>query len=70
VLGLTAATCGALVALRMATAMLAYLPGATLADRHGRTPFVLAGFRCYALVLCRLVSAPEAHRPRRGVWVR
>jgi MFS family permease len=57
VLGLTAATFGALVALRMATSILAYIPVATLADRHGRTPFVMAGFLCYALFPFLLVSA-------------
>jgi MFS family permease len=57
VLGLSAATFGTLVALRMATSILAYLPAATLADRHGRTPFVLASFMCYALFPCLLVSA-------------
>ena len=57
VLGLSAATFGPLVALRMATSALAYLPAATLADRHGRTPFVLASFVCYALFPFLLVSA-------------
>jgi MFS family permease len=58
VLGLSATTFGALVALRMATSILAYLPVATLADRHGRMPFVVAGFLCYALFPFLLVSAP------------
>jgi MFS family permease len=57
VLGLSAATFGTLVALRMATSVLAYLPAAALADRHGRTPFVVASFLCYALFPCLLVSA-------------
>src|SRR5262245_38845213 len=57
VLGLSAATFGTLVALRMAASILAYLPAATLADRHGRTPFVLASFLCYALFPFLLVSA-------------
>jgi MFS family permease len=57
VLGLSAPTFGALVALRMATSILAYLPVATLADRQGRTPFVVAGFLCYALFPFLLVSA-------------
>jgi MFS family permease len=57
VVGLSAATFGTLVALRMATSILAYLPAATLADRHGRTPFVLASFLCYALFPFLLVSA-------------
>jgi MFS family permease len=57
VLGLSATTFGALVALRMTTSILAYLPVATLADRQGRTPFVVAGFLCYALFPFLLVSA-------------
>jgi MFS family permease len=57
VLGLSATAFGALVALRMATSILAYLPVATLADRQGRTPFVVAGLMCYALLPFLLVSA-------------
>jgi MFS family permease len=57
VLELSATTFGTLVALRMATSILAYFPAATLADRHGRTPFVLASFLCYALFPFLLVSA-------------
>ena len=57
VLGLNATTFGTLVALRMATSILAYLPAATLADRHGRSPFVVASFMCYALFPFLLVSA-------------
>jgi MFS family permease len=60
VLGLSAPAFGALVALRMATSILAYLPVATLADRQGRTPFVVAGFMCYALFPFLLVSAQGA----------
>jgi len=41
----------------MATSILAYIPVATLADRQGRTPFVMAGFLCYALFPFLLVSA-------------
>jgi MFS family permease len=57
VLGLSAATFGTLVALRMATSILVYLPVAMLADRQGRTPFVVASFMCYALFPFLLVSA-------------
>jgi MFS family permease len=57
ILGLTAATFGTLVALRMATSILAYLPAATLADRQGRTPFVVASFVCYALFPFLLATA-------------
>jgi MFS family permease len=49
VLGLTATTFGTLVALRMATSILVYIPVATLADRRGRTPFVALSFLCFAL---------------------
>ena len=42
VLGLNATTFGALVALRMATSILVYIPVAKLADQQGRTPFVVA----------------------------
>jgi MFS family permease len=55
VLGLSAATFGALVALRMVTSILIYLPMARLADRQGRTPFVVASFVCFALFPLLLV---------------
>jgi MFS family permease len=57
VLGLTAATFGTLVALRMATSILVYIPAATLADRWGRAPFVVLSFLCFALFPFLLVSA-------------
>jgi MFS family permease len=57
VLGLTAATFGTLVALRMATSILVYLPVATLADRQGRMPFVVASFMCFALFPLLLATA-------------
>jgi MFS family permease len=57
ILGLTAATFGTLVALRMATSILAYLPAATLADRQGRMPFVVASFVCYTLFPFLLATA-------------
>jgi MFS family permease len=49
ILGLTAAAFGTLVALRMVTSILVYLPVATLADRWGRAPFVVLSFLCFAL---------------------
>jgi MFS family permease len=49
VLGLSAATFGTLVALRMATSILVYMPVAMLADQRGRTPFVIISFVCFAL---------------------
>ncbi|HEX9870979.1 MAG TPA: MFS transporter [Candidatus Tectomicrobia bacterium] len=57
VLGLSAATFGTLVALRMATSILVYIPVATLADRRGRTPFVVLSFLCFALFPFLLASA-------------
>jgi MFS family permease len=57
VLGLTAATFGTLVALRMATSILVYLPVAKLADRQGRMPFVVASFMCFALFPLLLATA-------------
>jgi MFS family permease len=57
VLGLTAATFGTLVALRMATSILVYIPAATLADRWGRAPFVVLSFLCFALFPFLLASA-------------
>jgi MFS family permease len=57
VLGLTAATFGTLVALRMATSILVYIPVARLADRQGRTPFVVLSFVCFAFFPFLLASA-------------
>ncbi|MGH8067494.1 MAG: MFS transporter [Candidatus Entotheonellia bacterium] len=57
VLGLTAATFGALVSLRMATSILVYLPVSTLADRQGRLPFVVLSFMFYALFPILLAMA-------------
>jgi MFS family permease len=57
VLGLSAATFGTLVALRMATSILVYIPVAKLADQRGRTPFVVASFVCFALFPLLLASA-------------
>jgi MFS family permease len=57
VLGLSAATFGTLIALRMATSILIYLPIAKLADRWGRTPFVVVSFVFFALFPLLLASA-------------
>ena len=70
VLGLTAATFGTLVALRMATSILVYIPVAALADRWGRTPFVVLSFR-----VLRPLPLPAGERSgtcgtHRGVCVR
>ena len=57
ILGLTATTFGTLVALRMATSILVYIPVAKLADQRGRTPFVVLSFVCFALFPFLLASA-------------
>jgi MFS family permease len=57
VLELTAATFGTLVGLRMATSILVYVPVAALADRRGRTPFVVLSFVCFALFPFLLATA-------------
>jgi MFS family permease len=57
VLGLSATTFGTLIALRMVTSVLVYLPVARLADQQGRTPFVVASFMSYTLFPFLLVSA-------------
>jgi MFS family permease len=57
ILELTAATFGTLVALRMATSILVYIPVAALADRQGRMPFVVLSFLCFALFPFLLATA-------------
>jgi MFS family permease len=57
ILGLTATTFGTLVALRLATSILVYIPVAKLADQRGRTPFVVLSFICFALFPLLLASA-------------
>ena len=49
VVGLDAPQYGGLVAVQMVTSILSYLPSAPLADRIGRTPFVVATFVAFAL---------------------
>jgi MFS family permease len=57
VVGLSATAFGALVALRMATSILVYIPVAKLADQQGRTPLVVASFVCFALFPFLLATA-------------
>jgi MFS family permease len=46
-------------ALRMVTSILVYIPVAKLADQHGRTPFVVLSFVCFAFFPFLLASAQE-----------
>ena len=48
VVGLTAPQFGVLIAIQMATSILAYVPASKAADRGGRKPFVIATFLCFA----------------------
>jgi MFS family permease len=50
---------GILVAVQLATAILAYIPSAQMADRLGRKPFVIATFLCFALFPIAVVIAPD-----------
>jgi MFS family permease len=50
---------GILVAVQLATAILAYIPSAQMADRLGRKPFVIATFSCFALFPIAVVTAPD-----------
>lgn len=60
--GLSAAQFGILTAIEMVTAMVVYIPVATMADRYGKKPFVLMTFAFFtafplALLFCRSFSA-------------
>lgn len=59
VVGITAPQFGALVAVQMVTAMLAYAPGASIADRTGRKPFVTATFLAFAAFPVAVVLARD-----------
>ncbi len=50
---------GSLVAVQLATAILAYIPSAQMADRLGHKPFVIATFSCFALFPIAVVLAPD-----------
>ncbi len=57
VVGISAPSFGALIAVQMATAILSYFPAAKLADRIGRKPFVIATFAAFALFPIAVVLA-------------
>ena len=49
VVGISAPQFGVLIAVQMTTAILSYFPAASLADRTGRKPFVIATFLAFSL---------------------
>jgi MFS family permease len=57
VVGIDPPRFGALIAVQMTTAIVAYFPAARLADRTGRKPFVIATFLAFALFPIAVVSA-------------
>ncbi len=57
VVGISAPQFGALIAVQMVTAILVYLPAASLADRFGRKPFVVATFLAFSLFPVAVVFA-------------
>jgi MFS family permease len=57
VIGIGAPEFGLLVAIQATTAMVAYVPAARLADRHGRKPFVVATFLAFAAFPIAVVTA-------------
>jgi MHS family alpha-ketoglutarate permease-like MFS transporter len=57
VIGVGAAAFGVLIGVQAATAILSYLPGARLADRVGRKPFVVATFIAFAAFPVAVVLA-------------
>jgi MFS family permease len=59
VVGLNAAVYGVLVAVQATTAIVSYLPGARLADRAGRKPFVIATFVAFAAFPVAVVLAHD-----------
>jgi MFS family permease len=59
VVGLSAAVYGVLVAVQATTAIVSYLPGARLADRAGRKPFVIATFVAFAAFPVAVVLAHD-----------
>jgi MFS family permease len=57
VIGIGAPAYGALLGVQAATAILSYIPGARLADRLGRKPFVIATFIAFAAFPVAVVVA-------------
>jgi MFS family permease len=59
VVGISAPAYGALIAVQATTAIVSYLPGARLADRVGRKPFVIATFVAFAVFPVAVVLAHD-----------
>jgi len=59
VIGIGAPAYGILIGVQAATAILSYLPGARLADRVGRKPFVIATFIAFAAFPVAVVLAHD-----------
>jgi MFS family permease len=59
VVGISAPAFGVLVGIQAATAILSYLPGARVADRTGRKPFVIATFLAFAAFPVAVVLAND-----------
>jgi MFS family permease len=59
VVGIGAPAFGVLVGIQAATAILSYLPGARVADRTGRKPFVIATFLAFAAFPVAVVLAHD-----------
>ena len=57
VVGVSAPQFGALVAVQMVTSILVYIPAASIADRIGRKPFVVATFAAFSLFPIAVVFA-------------
>ena len=59
VVGISAPAYGALIGVQATTAIVSYLPGARLADRVGRKPFVIATFVAFAAFPVAVVLAHD-----------
>jgi hypothetical protein len=59
VIGISAPQFGALIAVQATTSILSYLPGAIVADRIGRKPFVIATFVAFAAFPVAVVLAHD-----------
>jgi MFS family permease len=59
IVGISAPAYGALIAVQATTAIVSYVPGARLADRVGRKPFVIATFVAFAAFPVAVVLAHD-----------
>ena len=59
VIGIGAPAYGVLIGVQAATAILSYIPGARLADRVGRKPFVIATFSAFAAFPVAVILAHD-----------